>query len=133
MKSIIECIEDRDPSYGEHLTAHIAKGAGVGMDVLLAAISRVYVDGMVGPFTDQEWRDMTPGIALPMARAQEILGKALEVPIDDYVDTAICAEENEEGVVVEWEEEIYRVDGDDIREAFFWKLVKVYGGLPAFA
>jgi hypothetical protein len=93
-KSIIEIIQDDDPSYNPLLPALEASNASV--EDWNAAISRVYYDGYYGPVSNEEWAE-THSFLRPFSvpEANEFIAKVLE-EVDDYWDIEYCDEDDNE-------------------------------------
>lgn len=82
MKSIIEYIQDEDPSY-DPLTQALAK-LKIDREDWKAANNRIYADGYFGPINQEEWEEQNPGWkSFTVKTAQEFVAKVLE-EIGDY-------------------------------------------------
>lgn len=90
MKSIIEEIQDDDPSF-DPLALALAKTPFVGKKLWLAACDRVYFDGYYGPINPVEWKEQDGRKPYSVKEALEIIAKVLE-NVEDYRDTRYCGD-----------------------------------------
>ncbi len=118
-----------------------AKGAGVKVETLRRALSRIVVDGYYGPFEDSVWHE-TEGYSMPMKRAFEIVRQAqddarmptvtLTHPDQGYVcdGAASCSHDDHRDLGDEgplFHEEPTELERKELIEWYFRKLRPIYG------
>lgn len=118
MRSVIEAIQDYDPSYNPIENARLS--AGITEETLNAAIDRVYYDGYYGPISPNDWREQDGRSPDNVTDALDILRQVAD-NVDDYWDK----DDGEFGFDFN-----SRVDSYDIVKAAWPFLTEIYGGLP---
>jgi hypothetical protein len=118
MKSVIEMIQDENPSYDPIETAR--EKAGISKDLLTAAIDRVFYDGYFGPIRPDDWAIEDGRDPYTVAEALEIMRKVAD-NVEDYWDN------DDEEFGFDYNS---RVDSYDIVKAAWPFLTEIYGGLP---
>lgn len=83
MKSIIEYIQDDDPSF-DPLSQALTE-SNVNRDLWTAACDRVFTDGYYGPISNEEWKEQDGREPYSVKDAIEVLKKVLD-KVDDYRD-----------------------------------------------
>jgi hypothetical protein len=121
MKTIIDIIRDDDPAFDP--LAQAADRAGIPLDYVRAALSRVIIDGNYGPISSAEWEEQDGRAPSDMATALDILARVSE-EVEDYRE--MIFDEDYEGAQTEWT----RAEASAIRHALFAGVVAIYGGLP---
>jgi hypothetical protein len=117
-KSLIELIQDNDPSYNPIETARIA--AGIDVDTMNAAVDRVFYDGYYGPISPIDWEEEDGRKPYSVSEAIEILRNVAE-NVEDYWDK----DDGEFGFDYN-----SRVDSYDIVKDAWPFLTEIYGSLP---
>lgn len=81
-KSIIEQIQDEDPSYNP-LTQALVK-SGVNRDKWNQACNRIYVDGYYGPVSTEEWAETNGFDPISVSEARNLVAKVLD-KVENYL------------------------------------------------
>ena len=117
-KSVIELIQDENPSYNPIESARLA--AGIKKDTLTAAVDRVFYDGYYGPISPASWEEEDGRKPYTVTEALDILRQVAE-NVEDYWD------KNDGEFGFDFNS---RVDSYDIVRAAWPFLTEIYGGLP---
>lgn len=111
MKSIIEEIQEDDPSY-DPLEEALSKTHGyVSRKLWHAACDRVYYDGYYGPISSDDWKEQDGRKPYTVKEAIEILAKVLGYVEPYYDDDRMVSVEASEirAALVPFYKEIYGV------------------------
>jgi len=81
-KSIIEIIQEDDPSYDPLKRALVE--SKYDWDQWKAACSRVYTDGYYGPVNTEEWAETTGWKPISVNDARELIARVLD-KVEDYL------------------------------------------------
>ena len=107
MKSVIEFIQEDDPSYDP--LAMALKKANVSKELWKGACNRVYFDGYYGPVSDAEWEEQDGREPYSVKESIQVIARVLAQVTEYYNswENASYSEEDIRAALVPFYYEIY--------------------------